>query len=453
MKSHKLIRAVLPLAAGILPSSVAAEEPAVSLPQSTFVVIGKHVATELPDAPDSLFESSAQGIHFALNRTELIEDQPFVSHFRNDIAPNLRDRGFVLRRIVVKGAASPEGPYENNCRLSDRRARQLVEFISKELGDTSVISKVEVTTLCEDYGQLVNAMQKAGDPELADVKRIYEEYGDDDILGCKKALMALNGGTTWKRLMRTYFADLRQARVMMWFGAPLKDTTAVVTEPVSEQATALPYGELSYFETTTAKRERLPLIAVRTNLIHDFFYMPNFGRAWGGNLQLEYFPLKGHYTYNIGFTFTNHRHWQDYKFFQIRDLQLEVRRYFKKGLPYRGLYLGAYAQGFMYGIGFGKDKGWEGEGGGAGITAGYTLKLIRSGHLRMEFMVAVGFLFSKYDPYIYGNPITGREDELYYYDYTGRRRDFQKRNYTFTWFGPTNLGIQLTYDLIYRKRK
>ena len=29
------------------------------------------------------------------------------------------------------------------------------------------------------------------------------------------------------------------------------------------------------------------------------------------------------------FTFSNHRHWREHKFFQIRDLQFELRRYFR----------------------------------------------------------------------------------------------------------------------------
>jgi hypothetical protein len=198
--------------------------------------------------------------------------------------------------------------------------------------------------------------------------------------------------------------------------------------------------------------ERLPLIAVRTNLVHDFFYMPNFGFASSPNLQLEYFPLRGHYTFNLGFTFSNHRHWNNYKFFQIRDLQLEVRRYFKEGHPYRGGFLGVYAHGFAYGIGFNENKGWEGEGGGAGISGGYTLKLNRRGNFRLELTAAVGFFLTKYDPYVYGNPQTGTKDGKYYYDYMGKKSQFKKRNQQFTWLGPTNLGIQLTYDLIYRKK-
>ena len=80
------------------------------------------------------------------------------------------------------------------------------------------------------------------------------------------------------------------------------------------------------------------------------------------------------------------------------------------------------------------------------------MRLTRCGHFRLEFMAALGFLATKYDPYVWGNPITGDLDGKYYYDYQGMASKFKKRNHLFTWLGPTNVGIQLTYDIIYRKR-
>ena len=68
-------------------------------------------------------------------------------------------------------------------------------------------------------------------------------------------------------------------------------------------------------------------------------------------------------------------------------------------------------------------------------------------------MASFGAFTTKYDPYVWGNPITGEADGKYYYDYKGTASKFKKRNRVFTWMGPTNLGVQLTYDLIYRKRE
>ena len=37
--------------------------------------------------------------------------------------------------------------------------------------------------------------------------------------------------------------------------------------------------------------------------------------------------------------------------------------------------------------------------------------------------------------------------------YHGSISKFKERNHRFMWFGPTNAGIHLTYDIIYRKKK
>ena len=62
-----------------------------------------------------------------------------------------------------------------------------------------------------------------------------------------------------------------------------------------------------------------------------------------------------------------------------------------------------------------------------------------------------GFFSSKYDPFVYGCPVENVKDGKYYYDYRGDADLFKKRQYRYTWFGPTRVGISLTYDLLYRR--
>ena len=195
------------------------------------------------------------------------------------------------------------------------------------------------------------------------------------------------------------------------------------------------------------------MIALRTNLLHDFLYVPQFGFAPGVNIQAEYYPKSGNFTYNVGFTFTNHRHWESQKFFQIRDLQFELRRYFKGEGEFIGTYASAYVEGMKYGIGFGPDKGWQGEGGGAGIGIGHTWKLNKRGNLRLEVSANLGFFVTRYDPYVWGVNNSGEGHGLYYYDYHGNINDFKERNHQFMWIGPTNAGVHITYDIIYRKQR
>ncbi|MDO4497609.1 MAG: DUF3575 domain-containing protein [Bacteroidales bacterium] len=430
------------------------------LPKYPFVYVSSDNKAEIPEISDSLFNASAQGIRFTVNRTELRPEEPFIRTYKEEVVPILKDKGLVLRKIIIRGAASPEGSYENNRRLGTGRTKRLVEFIGSELDNKFSVQDIESASITEDYEYLTVLMREANDAEAEAVSQLWQECKGDERL-CKARLQKMNGGKTWARLLKEYFPQLRQARVMLWFGTaprpkgltePLEPTVAQLPEEEAQPLQREPQVEPWVFEPQK-ENPKLPLIALRTNLLRDAFYMPQFGWAPSLDVQLEYFPLYGHYTYNVGFTWSNHRHWSSQEFFQMRDLQLEVRRYFSEGHPYRGGYLGAYAQGFVYGIGLSKTKGWEGEGGGAGLSIGYTIPLNKRGNWRLELMAAAGFFLTRHDPYVFGNPLTGEEDGDYYYDYMGSASDFKERNHQFTWFGPTNIGLQVTYDIIYRKDK
>ena len=432
-----------------------------TLPGIPFVFVSDGYSENPPQISDSLFDAAARGIRFKVNRTEIQPSDPFLALWA-EVLPWFRSQDMQLGQVYIKGAASPEGPYQNNVRLSRGRTRRLVEFICEGLGQSVEELPISASSVTEDYGRLVKLMQEAGDPDYQRVNAIWLSCNGDEP-ACKRQLMALDKGKVWKRLIKEYFPSLRQARVVLWF---TRRRESKVVRPIESGLDFRPafdfypvlaspaYRTVVQSAPDTEILSRRHLIAARTNLVHDFFFYPNkFGFAPGVNLQLEYYPLKGHYTANVGFTFTNHRRWDQYQFFQVRNLELEVRRYFKGAGQFVGPYLGLYANGVVYGIGFGKTEGWEGEGGGGGLSAGWVWALNRKGNLRLEVSLNLGVLYTRYDPYVYGNPITGTEDGLYYYDYHGNTSDFRERNHQFFWFGPTNAGIHLTYDIIYRKWK
>ncbi len=431
-----------------------------------FVFVSDSHVTTPPVITDSLFDEIARGIRFQVNRTDLQKTDPFISLYNDSLVPWLKNNNLILREIYLKGAASPEGPYDNNVRLSRERTKRLIEFLSSNLGMPIADRPTNTSFVTEDYAYLIKLMEHAGDKEYAKVKAIWDACKGNERL-CKKKLMALNGGRTWRRLVKTYFPTLRQSRMVLWFALNPRyiqvskvkyDFADKLDMQISPSFPVLPTYSLQPVspdtlpdtlpDTVVVKNySRQHMIALRTNLLHDFLYVPQFGFAPGANVQLEYYPLSGHYTMNAGFTFTNHRHWDTHKFMQIRDAQLELRRYFKGGGQFIGTFLNAYVEGMVYGIGFSKTKGWEGEGAGAGVGVGHTWALNKRGNLRLEASINFGAFITRYDPYVYNN------DGKYYYDYHGSLTDFKERNHQFVWFGPTNAGLHITYDIIYRKKK
>ena len=230
------------------------------------------------------------------------------------------------------------------------------------------------------------------------------------------------------------------------------DTTEVVFE-ASDSVTDV--------DQAVPRREFLSL---KTNLLFYGVYMPGYDR-WCPipNVAIEYYPKKGHFTFGASFDFP---WWQDYdnhKYFQIRNYQVEARYYLKKNgndgrdrgyraPAFSGFYAQAYANIGLFGICFDANRGWVGEGFGGGVGAGYVMPVTKNGHWRLEFGLQVGFFGCKYDPYQYENPIDpSYHDDLYYYKWTQSPSLFKKRQYRYNWLGPTRIGVTLTYDLLYRR--
>lgn len=425
-----------------------------------FLIVTKDTVQTLPAMSDERFYEISTSVIFTVNKTEIRPDDPFFDLYRNEILPRINDGHLQLRKVFIRGAASPEGPYANNQRLGRGRSAALLAELQRGLGHQYIESDLEISSVTEDYGYLCILMEKAGDPDYEFVKGIYDSCSGNELI-CKKKLMAARGGSLWRRMLKEYFPQLRAARLVLWFSEPDEAHAPIIASnypalpsdmllaPMAPLAT--PY--IFPVEQEPVAYTRRHLIAIRTNLVHDLFYMPKVGWTPSPNIQLEYYPLDGHWTANIGMTWGTRRKWDAHQFFQVRDFQAEARRYFKGNGEFTGFYLGAFLHGDVYGIGISDDKGWQGEGGGIGISGGYVLPLTKKGDLRMEFMLALGAFLTYFDPYVYGNPVTGDKDGFYYYNYTGSATEFKKRNHMLTWYGPTNIGIQLTYDIIYRKKK
>lgn len=421
-----------------------------------FVIVSDYNVDEAPVMTDSLFNALAVGVRFQVNRTEINTRSDFFRVY-HELLPFLQREGYQLRQLFLRGAASPEGSYENNRRLGQGRSAALQSLIQQDLSGGPFAQqqiKMDVQSVTEDYAYLITLMEQRHDADYLRVKQIFDECQGDEQT-CKQRLSRLDGGRLWNRLKQQYFPELRTARIVLWLSRPAPVFEKVTVsdldvEAVQPDSIVIVVPEIKV-EVPPMKRRHL--MALRTNLLHDFFYMPQFGMAYSPNLQLEYYPLDGHYTYNAGVTWGTNRKWSQQKFWQWRDIQLELRRYFRGGGEFLGTYAGIYAQGGKYGIGLSNSKGWQGEGGGAGLSLGYVMPINKRGNWRLEFMAAVGYYYTLYDPYVYGNPVSGVEDGDYYYDYLGSASNFKKRNHKFQWMGPTNLGIQITYDILYRRNK
>jgi len=416
---------------------------------------------------DEEFYDISAKVVFAVNAYQLKEDNTLLRELADEVLPRINQDGLELAYMMIRGAASPEGPYLYNKQLGEKRAQSLIDFIKAHIAIPVTPENFNLDIEAEDYRTLCIMMQRAGDKDYSLVKSIYDKHIPQNGVGPLKAeLQTVRGGELWQRLLRQYFPDLRVARVVLFFRKAqpvvveeetvVEEVPVVVVEPTTE-----PVDDIEMI-----RMPRRELLSVKTNLLMDFAYMPGYNR-WCPlpNVALEYYPLYGHFTYGLSFDFPWWRHYEDHKFFQVRNYQVEARYYLHTGsidrgeLPgtkaaFSGLYFQAYAHAGLYGICFDADRGWEGEGAGGGLGIGYVLPLTKTGHWRLEFGAQVGFFTTKYDPYQFGNPVDPTyKDDLYYYKWTLAPDLFKRRQYRYNWFGPTRVGITLSYDLLYRRIK
>ncbi len=437
---------------------------------------------------DEEFFDHAAKIVFPVNQYDLPQNSPLLLELENVVIPHINSDSLRLVRMVFRGAASPEGPVAVNQRLGQQRVLSVYNFMTSRItanaAAASVISGSAAETLSsvetdiEDYRSLCIMMRRANDPDYLTVKALCDLHlPNQDYAQLKEKLQKNDGGRLWQRLLQQYFPQLRSARFVIYLQRVSKPEEPKPEEPISPISPMSPTSPISPTSPTPPEsvNDTLPrreFLSIKTNLLLDVAYMPGYNR-WCHipNMAVEYYPLKGHFTFGASFDFPWWQHYEKHKFFQIRNYQLETRYYLKANEPYdeqaspnaqhstlnkKPAYSGWYLQGYghlgLFGICFDADRGWEGEGIGAGVGIGYVLPISRNGHWRLEFQLQAGWFGAKYDPYQYENPVDPNyHDDLYYYKWSLSPDLFKKRQYRFNWFGPTRIGVTLTYDLLYRR--
>ena len=429
---------------------------------------------------DEYFYQYAASVIFKVSKTTIPADDKTVKELRETVFPRINRDSLKVVRVKMRGAASPEGSVALNQRLSLGRQKALYNFVKNYIdipeGDSLVLE-----TETEDYTYLYKRMMQDGDPDSERVKQLFDTYmPKQQYAQLENALKAIDGGRLWRRMLVTYFPSLRAARMIIVCQRkpvpplsvpelepkPLPEDSVVTPEPPVIPDTPIAPLPPVEPEPWVERYPRRELLSVKTNLLFYGAYMPGGYDRWCPipNIAVEYYPLRGHFTYGASFDCPWWQSYDAHKYFQIRNYQVEARYYFRKGdielrpegkgAAFKGFYLQAYGHVGVFGICLDSQRGWEGEALGGGIGAGYVLPLSKKGHWRLEFQLQAGVLFGGYDPYQFENPVNpAYRDHLYYYDWTGSPSLFKKRQHRFSWIGPTRIGITLSYDLLYRKAR
>lgn len=431
--------------------------------------VGKGDSTAISE--DYFFDHAGYVI-FPVGKTKLPLNSPLLKELSGTVLPQMNRDGLQLKGVILRGSASPDGSWKYNKYLGQARAKSLLNFLKSQttypISDSLMAAKSEA----EDYRLLCRQMMLKGDPDYSLVAILCDKYlgiGRQDIL--KQKLMRIRGGRLWRRLYKEYFPGLRSARLMLTVKKfepepkPVVEPVVppVVIAPAETEKVAPTVPDTVYEEYRISRRE---LLSIKTNLLFYGAYVPfGYNRYCPiPNIAIEYYPLHGHFTLGASLDFPWWVNYEKHKFFEVRNLQIEGRYYFKtnesngsnetngtyKGPAFKGFYLQAYGHVGIFEIGLNVDRGYKGEGFGGGLGLGYVMPISKKGHWRLEFAAQFGYLYVMHDPFQYEYRGIELHDGLYYYDWVRPASEFKKRQYRYTYFGPTRVGVTLTYDLLYR---
>lgn len=136
------------------------------------------------------------------NSAELKKIQQTVEAVKNDPYAT-------ITRLSIKGYASPEGTYKGNAYLAENRAKALLNYV-KEHYDLSGV-ELTVDFEPEDWEGLEAAVEKGNLPDKEELLAIIraDEPADWDAREWK--LKSLNGGSSYKILLRDVYPSLRHS--------------------------------------------------------------------------------------------------------------------------------------------------------------------------------------------------------------------------------------------------
>lgn len=398
--------------------------------------------------------------------------------------------------IEIVSMASPEGNYSLNQSLSKGRGEAMNSYICSVWDEYCGL--INLTPAGESWGELREYVEADTVLSSKTIEKVLSVIDADINVTTKKWRMEntlgsdVNVGDVYAYLYKKYYPIIRNVGINVVYlsyrtveeemtetedntnmipviGTSTESDSTVVSaiEAIDGQDSATDESESSLLGTVldnaasaagaavstavSALLEREPMLSIKTNLLYDAVVIPGQGYRPILNGILEYYPRHSNWTALFEYDAPWYSNEADHFYFQAINAQLEARRYFTNDFSHNGFYASAYVAANLYDFNFDTtcDMGKQGEGASFGFGFGWVKPISKNGKWKIELSGKAGFYESHYDNYHAGNPFGGK----YYYNWDGDNNDFIRRNWRFRWFGPTGVGVTLSYDIFDRKVK
>lgn len=169
----------------------------------------QHVRPEV-EIPKRRSETFNALLSFKVGKFDLNRDFQNNATILNEVDKIVReinnDKNLSVEEMAVTGYASPEGNYNNNYLLSEKRTHSFVDYlVNNHHIDKSII---QADWKGEDWEGLKKSIINSSLADRDMVVRIIDSY--PDVNQRKKQLQSLNGGSTYRILLNDYYPSLRR---------------------------------------------------------------------------------------------------------------------------------------------------------------------------------------------------------------------------------------------------
>ncbi len=349
--------------------------------------------------------------------------------------------------LKLNSFTSPTGGVRYNKALSQRRTQSALAFLTNY--DLIPVDLIDANSDGIAWGMLYDLVSESTLPQKEKILEIITNVPEETwrkinpndrfmtlVDSREKHLMDLDGGVPYKYLKSNFFPLMRSTNILTIYYSELEPSLPRVAILSLEPQTL----EHPSLDVEIIRKERRPLFALKTNLLYDV--------ATVLNAEIEVpiadrWSVAGEWTFpwwiwdNDDLDSKRHR-------IQAKIATLEGKYWFgNRDLKPKMTGWSAGVYGTLGSFDFEKDrKGiqskdlWS-----AGLTGGYAHTINRSGSLRMEYSLGLGFMKAKYKEY------TSEYDPE-----NGWWQAFRDATKETKWFGPTRARISLVW-MIHSKRK
>jgi len=290
--------------------------------------------------------------------------------------------------LTVISYSSPEGAYNYNRRLSQRRALSIQKYLNKQ--HPELIDRTRVTPDGESW-HLFRA-RVLTDTKLTQEQRDYilSVIDSDATADAKKDLLKRWNLKLYSRIIREYFVDMRRSFIRLSWQDDIYEQVAAILAIADAPQDRLSYDP-GIARAAAPQSSRKTILALKTNLLYDAVTAVNF--AVEAPVGKQFSVLYEHHC--PWWLSKNNKYC-----LQLLSYGGEARWWFAPGEDVlTGHFLGAYAWGGILDIQAGRDFGcYQADFTSFGLSYGYSMPIGK--HLNMEFSLSAGYARIPYQHYV-----------------------------------------------------